>query len=44
MALTYIFEEKVAPWRFPFIVHPDLAVQRIRTMPLFAELDVKSSG
>jgi hypothetical protein len=33
MALTYIFEEKVAPWRFPFIVHPDLAVQRIRTMP-----------
>ena len=33
MSLTYIFEEKVAPWRFPFIVRPHLAVQRIRTMP-----------
>ncbi|WP_313624929.1 phospholipase [Kosakonia sp.] len=33
MSLTYIFEEKVAPWRFSFIIHPQLAVQRIRTMP-----------
>lgn len=33
MSLTYIFGEKVAPGRFPFIVHPCLAAQRIRTMP-----------
>ncbi|WP_082022444.1 hypothetical protein [Enterobacter sp. Bisph1] len=33
MSLTYILEEKVAPERFPFIVHPKLAVQRIRTLP-----------
>lgn len=33
MSLTYIFEEKVAPWKFPLIIHPQLAVQRIRTLP-----------
>lgn len=33
MSLTYILEEKVAPWRFSFIIHPRLALQRIRTMP-----------
>ncbi len=33
MSLTYILEEKVAPLRFSFIIHPQLAVQRIRTMP-----------
>ncbi|NUL35423.1 DUF2974 domain-containing protein [Kosakonia sacchari] len=33
MSLTYIFEDKVAPWRFSFIIHPQLALQRIRMMP-----------
>nr|WP_044180714.1 DUF2974 domain-containing protein [Phytobacter massiliensis] len=33
MYLIYIFEEKITPWRFAFIINPHLAVQRIRTMP-----------
>lgn len=49
MSLTWIFEEKIAPWKFPFIVHPQLAVQRIRTLPpssvsgMFTQQDSLSS-
>lgn len=49
MSLTWIFEEKIAPWKFPFIVHPQLAVQRVRSLPLsfvssmFTQQDTLSS-
>ncbi|MGP3593849.1 hypothetical protein [Vagococcus sp. WN89Y] len=33
MSLAWIFEERLAPWRFSFIIRPQLAAQRIKSLP-----------
>lgn len=42
MSLTYIFEEKIEPWRFAFIVHPQLAIQRVRALPVSSVIPMLS--